>query len=370
MKTYWQQETLYFDAESYFHALVQDIEQAKNSLALETYIFNRDATGEKIITALLAAHHRGVSIRVLIDAIGSREHGEEIASQLEQAGIEVRIFRPLPWRFGTHRWALLQGEWHKKLFNFFWRINKRNHRKLCVIDGKIAWVGSFNITDDHFGSDGIAWKDLAARVCDDNVDKLQQSFDQIWRRIDTKNRYRRVRNFFSNHSRYMRMEKNAALINLIYSAKVRVWITNAYFSPSHSLLKALRDADQRGVSVQIIVPQKSDLFFFPALSSTYYADLLKAGVRIYEYGARILHEKSMLIDNKAIIGSTNLNYRSFFHDLELDVLLNQAKTIRDMEYKFIDELKLCQEITVPRLQQYPPVLLMLGWLARILRYWL
>ena len=370
MKSYWQQETLYFDAESYFHALLQDINRARSSLILETYIFNSDGIGEKIIAALLAASRRGVSVRVLFDAIGSREHGDQIADHLEQAGIDVKVFRPLPWRFASHRRSLLQGEWYEKVFNFIWRINKRDHRKLCVIDNEVAWVGSFNITDAHFGSNGVAWKDLAVRVCDENVGDLQQSFEQIWQRIDSKNRYRRMRNFFSNHTRSMRKRKNAGLITLIKHAKIRIWITNAYFSPSRSLLRALQDADRRGISVRIIVPQKSDLFFFPALSSTYYADLLKAGVRIYEYGAAIVHEKSMLIDETVIVGSTNLNYRSFFHDLELDVLLNQPQTTLDMELKFVDDLKLCQEITAPRLQHYPRILLVLGWLARLLRYWL
>lgn len=370
MSSYWQHETLYFDAEGYFRALQRDIQAAKSSLVLETYIFNNDTIGGKIVAALQAAAGRGVSVRVLFDAIGSREQGEQIADQLEQSGIDVRIYHPLPWRFSSHRRSRRKGEWYEKFFKFFWRINRRNHRKLCVIDNEIAWVGSFNITDAHFGSNGVAWKDLAVRVRDKNVNNLQQSFEQIWQRTDRKIHFRRLRNFLSNQTRSMRQEKNAGLINLINRARVRVWITNAYFSPSRSFLKALRDADKRGVSVRIMVPQKSDLFFFPALSSTYYADLLKAGVRIYEYRAAVVHEKSMLIDETAIVGSTNLNYRSFFHDLELDVLLNKPQTIHDMEFKFIDELKFCQEITAPRLQHYPRRLLISGWVARLLRYWL
>ncbi len=370
MKPYWQQETLYFDARSYFDALLQDIQKAKSSLVLETYIFNKDAIGKTVINALIQAAGRGVSIRVLMDGIGSHADEEEIANELESAGVDVRIFRPLPWRFSLHRRGLLQGEWHQKLSNFFWRINKRNHRKLCIIDNQIAWIGSFNITQDHFGSNGNSWKDLAARVCDENVNKLQQSFDQIWQRVDTKRRYPRIRGFFSNHSILLRMEKNSSLIQLIASAKTRVWITNAYFSPSFTLLKALKRADAIGVSVRIVVPAKSDLFFFPALSSTYYADLLKAGVRIFEYQGKILHEKSMLIDNCAIVGSTNLNYRSFLHDLELDVLLNQPKTIDDMEKNFLDALEHSREITAPYLSRYPLSLRILGWLSRLLRYWL
>lgn len=370
MKYLWQQEQLFFHPEDYFTALLGDMARAQSSLILETYIFKQDEAGLQVIEALQAAARRGVAVRVLMDGLGSGRDAHHIMEVLSTAGVEVRIFRPLPWHFSLYHRTPLRGEWHKRLFNFFWRINKRNHRKLCIIDQSIAWVGSFNITQDHFGSTGITWKDLAARVQDENVAKLQQSFEDIWRRIDQASHTHRIRNFFSNHSMRLRKIKNSHLIKLVKMAKNRIWITNAYFSPSWNFLKALREADKRGVSVRIMVPQKSDIFIFPALASTYYADLIKAGVEIYEYEGKILHEKSLLIDNIAIVGSTNLNYRSFFHDLELDVLLNQPQSIHAMESRFVVELQHCHEITAPKLQKYPPLLLILGWLSRIIRYWL
>lgn len=354
MKKYWQEETLYTEARDFFAALLDDLHKARESIVLETYIFKKDRIGEQVITALLAAARRGVTVRVLMDGIGSSEDGSKIINQLTHPNIEARIFRPI---------------------KDIWNINKRNHRKLCIIDSEIAWTGSFNITDDHFGFDESSlhekpWKDIGVRVHDENVEKLLQSFEQIWRRIDRGNRFSRFSNFFSNHSRRMRSEKNARLISLIHQAKTRVWITNAYFSPSHAFLKSLAHAVTRGISVQIMVPAKSDIPFFPALASTYYADLLKAGVHIHEYQEKILHEKSMLIDQTAIIGSTNLNYRSFFHDLELDVLLNKPETIKKLEQRFIDDLQHSNEITAPRLQRYPLFLRILGWFSRFFRYWL
>lgn len=370
MKYLWQQEQLFFNAEDYFSCLLADMAQAQSSLILETYIFKQDATGLQVIEALKDAAQRGVAVRLLIDGLGSGRDAYQIMETLSRAGVEVRIFRPLPWHFSLHQRTTLKADGYTRFFNFFWRINKRDHRKLCVIDQKIAWVGSFNITQDHFGHGNNPWKDLAARVEDEKVKSLQQSFEDIWRRLEKGSRYRRVRNFFSNHSRRLRKSKNVHLLKLIHQAKQRVWITNAYFSPSLTLLKALKAADRRGVSVRIMVPQKSDIFLFPALTSTYYADLIKAGIRIYEYQGKILHEKSLLIDNIAIVGSTNLNYRSLFHDLELDVLLNQPDSIRDMEFKFIEEVQYSQEITSPKMQQYPRLLLLLGWFSRIIRYWL
>ena len=370
MKYFWQQEKLFFSAEDYFQALLVDIEQARSSLVLESYIFHHDDTGHRVLSALKSAASRGVAVRVLIDGVGSDRDAHLIAAELVGCGVDARIFRPLPWNFSIFRHAHQRVAGWRRWWNFLLRINRRNHRKLCVIDGRIAWVGSFNITNDHFGREGLAWKDLAARVEDDNVRQLQDSFDDIWRRINHPRRRDRLRNFFSNHSHRMRQVKNAHLIKLIQHAKHRIWITNAYFSPSLDFLKALAEANRRGVQVRVMVPQKSDIFLFPALSSTYYADLLKAGIGVYEYQNRILHEKSMLIDDLAIVGSTNLNYRSLFHDLELDVLLNQPHSIRELSSRFDADLKECVEITAPRLRRYPFPLLWLGWLSRLFRYWL
>jgi cardiolipin synthase len=291
---------------------------------------------------------------------------------LYEKGIPARIFHPLPWNLLLFHHAHIRETLWKQWPAFLWNINKRDHRKLCIIDNRIAWVGSFNITSEHFGPHRKKpWKDLAIRVEDPNVAKLKQSFDHIWHRVTDRVAYRkRLRRFFSNHTRQLRKEKNRQLINRIDHARTRVWITNAYFSPSYALLAALHRAHQRGVSVRLIVPAHSDIFLFPALSSTYYADLLKAGVRIYEYRESILHEKSLLIDDLAIIGSTNLNYRSWFHDLELDIMANQPDTIQQLDFHFIEALRHCREITAPSLQRYPRNLLWLGWFSRLFRYWL
>jgi len=370
MTPLWQQEQLFFNAEDYFQSLLADMAQAQKSLVLESYIFHRDETGEQVAVALKAAAARGVAVRLLIDGVGSGRDAQKIAEALDGSGVAVRIFRPLPWNFAIFRHAHFRVHWWERWWNFVLRINKRNHRKLCVIDQHIAWVGSFNITHDHYGTVSTRWKDLAVRVLDENVRQLQESFEDIWRRVENPRPRDRLRNFFSNHSRRMRQEKNARLLNFIHEARQRIWITNAYFSPSWQLLNALTEADQRGVQVRIIVPKKSDIFIFPALTRTYYADLLKAGIEVFEYQSKILHEKSWLIDELAIVGSTNLNYRSYFHDLELDVLLNQPESIRTLETHFQNELKKSLEITAPQLRKHPFLLKLLGWFSRLFRYWL
>jgi cardiolipin synthase A/B len=371
MQADWQTETLFYNAPDYFKALLTDIDQAQHSITLETYIFNNDIVGKQVIKALCNAAMRGVAIKVLMDGIGSYEDADIISTQLMQAKIQVRIFSPLPWSFAAHHYPHNQEKWYEKWVAFLGRLNKRSHRKLCIIDNHIAWVGSFNITtyDDQATLDN-SWKELAVRVEGEHIEQLQQDFNAVWGSIDQNKYYPRLRYFLSNHSINLRRHKNARLIKYINDARNRIWITNAYFSPSHAFLKAIQKASMRGVSVKIIVPAKSDVIFFPSLSITYYADLLKAGIFIYEYQQNILHEKSMLIDDMAIVGSTNLNYRSFFHDLELDLLLTKPATLCAMEEKFTADIEHSQQITLAKLQRYPTLLLVAGWLSRFLRYWL
>lgn len=369
MEAHWQKETLFFNAPNYFNALLSDIDQATRHVTLETYIFKNDSVGTLVINALRNAAARGVAIKVLMDGIGSNEDAEQITAQLTQAGIEVRVFSPLPWSFATRYYPHNQEKWYVKWITFLGRINKRSHRKLCIIDNHIAWVGSFNITAYDETPNNL-WKELAVRVEGRHVKTLQKDFESIWQHVQKHRHYRRLRYFLSNHTINMRRHKNAQLIKHINNARQRLWITNAYFSPSQPLLKAIKSAAKHGVSVKIMVPEKTDVLFFPGLASTYYADLLKAGIAIYEYQANILHEKSLLIDDVAIIGSTNLNYRSFFHDLELDLLLTHPTTIDAMEKNFTTDLASSRQITDTAFERYPKLLLIAGWFSRFLRYWL
>lgn len=372
----WTREQLFWDARAFYSQLIADLDQAQHNIIFETYIFDYDSIGKRVIRALGNAAARGVNVRVLIDGAGSYESAGTIARILTEAGVALKIFHPIPWDVRAYQWSQTQASSFSRPLHFLGRMNKRNHRKLYVVDGHTAWVGSFNISDSHIGIDNdgrqtlAGWNDLAVRLCGKPVADLCKDFDLIWNRRTQGNLLRRARFFISNQTLALRREKNTQLLELIENAERRIWIANAYFAPTRRLIKALTAASDRGVSVRILVPEKSDIIFFPSISRTYYADLLRANLRIFEYGEKILHAKYWLIDDLAIVGSTNLNYRSIFHDLELDAILQLPETLHEMEHHFIADLNNSTEITRKKLQSYPAISIIMGWLARVLRYWL
>ncbi len=368
-----QSEKLIFDAEEYYQAMLADIDRAGEEIILETYLFRIDALGQLFLDALIAASNRGVGIRLLMDGIGSYEDASRIAELLESQNCQVRIFHPLPWDFPAYRRAVTAGRWYSQVLHFLVRINRRDHRKLCVVDGYIAWLGSYNISAVHIDRDPLHpadyWHDTGLRVVGPIVSELKSNFEEVWNRKGGSVAYR-ARKFLGNNSIRARRRRNRRFIAILQEARKRIWITNAYFNPSGGLVKALKAAARRGVDVRVIAPSHSDVLFFPWLSRTYFADLLGAGIRVFELKNRILHSKTMLIDEQVLVGSTNLNYRSFLHDLELDAILTSEESVRSLQQKFCADIEDCTEITLARWQNYPWLLKILGWASRIIRYWI
>ncbi|MEE8364483.1 MAG: phosphatidylserine/phosphatidylglycerophosphate/cardiolipin synthase family protein [Gammaproteobacteria bacterium] len=373
MKTQEQSEKLIFDPGEYYQSLLAGIDLAHEEIILETYLFRLDELGQQFLSALIAASSRGVRIRLLVDGVGSYYDANEIAERLESPNCQVRIFHPLPWDFPAYRRGLTSGRWYSQMLHSLAMINRRNHRKLCLIDEHIAWLGSYNISADHFNrtlhNSDDNWHDTGLRVMGPIVPELKRNFEEVWHRKGGSIAYR-ARNFLSNNSIRARRRRNRRLIGILQEATERIWITNAYFNPSPRLLKTLKAAARKGVNVRVITPSHSDVLFFPSLSRTYYVDLLGAGIQVFELEIRVLHSKTMLIDNQALVGSTNLNYRSFFHDLELDALLNKKESVQCLQEKFCADIEDCSEITLAHWQDYPWLLKMLGWISRIIRYWI
>jgi cardiolipin synthase len=364
---------LYFIPEEYFGGLIGDIDDARYEIVLETYIFKLDKTGNQVLAALSKAIDRGIKLKLLIDGVGSQRDSSFIAERLKSTHSEVRVFHPLPWDFSVYRRALKAGRWYSKILYLIASINHRDHRKLCLIDNQIAWLGSYNITADHSGSVSDSaedyWHDTGLRVTGLIVQELAANFNRMWQRkigsIAERSRHYMAREEFTR-----RRQPKLQLLNLLDLAQQRILITNAYFNPSNQVLRMLKRKARQGVSVQVIVPQRSDIVFFPLLSRSFYSDLLQANIRVFEYGNRVLHSKTMLIDDQLLVGSTNLNYRSLFHDLELDMLLDDSALVKQMEQRFRHDVAASVEITLHNWRQHPWLLKLLGWLSRFLRYWL
>ncbi len=366
-------DKLVFDPWDYFDGLLTDIDSAQFEIIFETYIFSLDEVGNAFVKSLKQASKRGVSVRLLIDGVGSYNYTTRLVKMFESTRCEIKIFHPLPWDFRVFRKALIAGQSYSALLSSIATINRRNHRKLCIIDRKTAWLGSFNITADHFNrlrnEEGRTWHDTGLRTSGSAVPMLLDNFEQVWQRKG-ENRTKRTRQFLAFSTIRGRKQLASELIDHLSAASERISITNAYFNPSNRVLKTLRRAAKKGVEVRVIVPAKSDIFFFPELSRTYYADLLNADIRVFEYQHSVLHSKTMLIDKTVVVGSTNLNFRSFIHDLELDALVFDKKIVEQMEQRFEQDLAQCEEIDLKRWEKYPLLLRLLAWVPRLLRYWM
>jgi len=368
----WDSESLYYDSDTYFKDLIAELDQAKQTIEIESYIFSQDDLGKRVIRSLLNAAKRDINVRIIIDGLGSKEWQLAQVFQLTSAGIKVKIYHPLPWHLSFYQEVkIVKGFFYKFLY-LFSRINKRDHRKLYIIDKNAAWTGSLNLSSSHICDDSKNdnWFDCGVKVTGKPVTDLSYTFDEIWRGISLHTLGNKRLPFRTNNNVVKRQRKNLELIRLIRSSKKRIWIISPYLVPSKRIVKALSQARQRGVGVKLLVSKRSDVIVFPLVSTSYYHSLLSSNVEIFEYDGRIIHAKTMMLDEILIVGSSNLNHRSFLHDLELDIILNQPSSLQNSAKKFEQLVDLSSQMTLEKLAKLPWYKHLLGKIIWRLRYWL
>ena len=309
--------------------LVSDIDQATDHVHLLFYIFADDATGDRVCEALLRAQARGVECRVLADAVGSRPFFRTQAVRLRDAGVEVYDCLPV----GVLRRSLA-------------RIDMRNHRKLALIDGRIAWTGSQNIVDDTYGHRKAGrWRDVMIRVTGPIVRQFQITFLEDWYH-ESRELLHGERYFPDNRddgSVTMQVVPSgpdqptarfqSLIVEAIHSARKNVTITSPYFIPDESLVCALRLAVMRGVKVDVIIPRRSDHWLIDFATSFYIGQLLRDGIRIHRFEQGLLHAKTMCIDEDyGLLGSANFDIRSFHLNFEINVSLFDRHAIRELKW--------------------------------------
>lgn len=374
------EEAIFVNGSDYFRALLDDIAQARECIDLETYIFNKDALGRRVIDALAQAAKRGVKVRVLVDGCGSPTWGNGLATTLEQAGAKSKVFHPFPWHFWNWSRSVVKLPFMLKFIYFFLKANSRNHRKVVLIDNHIAYTGSINVSQSHLSKEegGDGWRDTAVRIVKANIQDFQKAFNSAWNHQTVTERLRHIFEHIKtnpvvrlNYNRHRRRILYKTLLRRIRQCRQRIWITNAYFVPDNFLLKQLKDAALRGVDVRILLPHKSDIFIMPWASSTFYQSLLKAGVKIYEYLPSILHAKTLILDDWMLVGSSNLNHRSLLHDLEADILITQSNTKNKLVSQFNDDIAQAHEISLGNFfKQRPWHQRFLGRLFLYVKYWI
>jgi len=304
--------------------LLTDIEQAQHHVHVLYYIFANDAVGTRVANALIRAQRRGVKCRVLADAMGSLFYLPKLLPKLRAGGIEaVAMWSPFS----------LDGS----------RIDLRNHRKIAVIDGRSGYRGSENLVGGKY-SPGIIYRELVARVTGPVVLELQAVFLADWfsetgQRLEGAEYYPTDSIITGDSAAQVlpsgpsyQLENNQHLfVDLLYQARERVVITTPYFIPSEPFLYALQTAAARGVDVHLIVSNKADQLLVGLAQASYYAQLLENGVHIHRYRPKFLHAKHMSIDDRlAVIGSSNIDIRSFQLNSEISLVVYDAEVARHM----------------------------------------
>jgi cardiolipin synthase len=373
--------------------MLNAIDQAAATVDLETYIIAADHTGKKFLEAMCRAAARGVSVRLLYDYAGSMWLPNSFVNTLADAGVDVRVFHPLAIARPT------------------WAFNRRDHRKLLVVDEKTTFIGGLNISDDYAActDGGKGWRDTHVRIeGQDAARAAMGSFEYAWQKAipwrQTRNKgtllkagMQRLRHPMSmkklfsrrqtthqacppdavavqllgNREFKLRKRIHNAYLHAINHAKHYILIENAYFIPDIDIRLALGRAVRRGVQVAVVLTRDSDVPLVAYASRHLYTGLLKAGIRIFEWPTAMMHAKTAVIDDVwAIVGSYNFDHRSLFHNLESAVLVTDPAFAKKLREQTTADIAQCTEITLDRHQQRKPHHKLLETIAYFLRTWL
>lgn len=344
----WSDVKFYYTGDGYFQSVLERLQQAAREIRIEMYMFNFDELGKAILETLKQARLRGVEVFLLVDGIGSIGNLADLDDYCRQHNIHFKIYHPLPIRLRfLQRFSFKTLTWQNIRWFFIMvrKINNRDHRKVFLIDQKIAFVGSQNINKIHsetLAPHGKAWRDTGVEVQGAPIDQLVSTSEFAWNKskhgLSYSWRFHEHVLRLSSRRKH-RLSRLRKMIQAFNHAEQRIWITTAYFLPNRKTLKSLVHAALRGVDVAICLPAKSDMPFMKWTSWLLYDRLLKAGVKIYEYQDRVLHAKSMIVDHWATVGTYNFNHRSLIHDLEVEVVIEEPKWVDSLEKQWIVDLK-------------------------------
>lgn len=338
---------IFDDGHRKFDSLIADIQAAEKEVNIQYYIIQSDALGTRLLDALTERANAGVKVRLLYDEVGSKKTTPNFFDKLRAAGGEVEVFFPSFFR----------------LINF--RVNNRNHRKLAIIDGRIAYIGGFNVGDEYLGLDKKFgyWRDTHLRIQGKAVHHIQGKFILDWHRAgDNKpgewDEYAfhpekqggtiPIQIVSSGPDSVTEHLKNM-YIKLILSAKKSVFIQTPYFIPDTSFMDACKIALLSGVDVRIMIPCKPDHPFVYWATWAYAGDLLDYGANILLYENGFLHAKTIVVDEEvAAVGTMNIDSRSFHLNFEVSAIVYDEKVAKQLHELFLKDIKVSSELTPER----------------------
>lgn len=348
---------LFTSGADFFPAMLGALAEARHHIHAEFYIVRDDATGAAFAEALLAAAARGVEVSLIYDYIGCFDTPSAYFRRLERGGVRCLAFNPPPFRRGI--------AW----------FDKRDHRKMAVIDGETAFTGGVNIGDEYsgFGFPCERWRDVGILIDGPAVMDLSQLFREFWRdeRGSASPAWHQERPpvaaagdadvmVISDGPYHARSFIRNAFRIAMAGAGESIRIMNPYFVPGPRVVRSLLRAVRRGVRVQIILPAKSDVPIVRLVSRSYYSPLLREGIEIFERQGPVLHAKVMLIDDAwGVVGSANLDQRSFHRNYEVNAIVASHEFGSQVAEMFAEDLAGSRRVVLEEHEQR-------GWHVRVL----
>lgn len=319
-----------------FAALLQEMEQATHHIHIQFYIYRDDVIGTQFQKIMVRKAKEGVKVRLMCDGLGSLHLGRKYIRELREAGVDVHFFLPA-----------LKAVKSK-------RLNYRNHRKMMVVDGTVGFIGGLNVGDDYLGlyeKTGY-WRDTVLQIKGDAVYSLQTTFIGDWYMVsgESINASEMYPQHDCNQSEQVQIitsgpdQQGDAIQEISFGAftvaKKRIWIATPYFIPDLATYTALKTAALSGIEVIVIIPYHSDNRLVKMATLSYAAELMKAGVKFYQYTKGFIHAKVIIVDHLiASLGTANLDMRSFYSNFEMTALLYGSATIERLYQDFEEDLQ-------------------------------
>ncbi len=313
---------IYPNGEEKFKHLFDDMEKATSHIHVLYFTIGDDEIGNKFKKLLILKHKQGIKVRLIYDDMGCNETPKSFFDEMREEGIEVNIFSPVVFP------RLLQS------------VNYRNHKKIVVIDGIIAYTGGINVKDEYVkGVNWGIWKDVQVRIKGPGAQGLQAVFLKDWYYVSgitltAEKYYPKVKNYGNSNIQVITAEPIDEFANImqamaaaILRARKSVYIESPYFVPNETILNAIQIAGNSGIDVRLVMPEKSDNKKVQLASNSYVQQLLSANIKVYRYQIGFIHSKLMLIDDELVIaGSSNMDIRSFELNFETNVFIYDKET--------------------------------------------
>lgn len=364
--------TLLEDGRQTYPAMFAAIRSARDHINMETYIFEDDETGREFAQLLLDQQARGVQVNLIYDSVGTIGTPKAFFEQFRQGGVATIEFNPVnPFAAKAE-----------------WLVNHRDHRKLLIVDGRVAFLGGINVSGVYSsGSSGpvrsddkqsTPWRDTDLRVEGPVVAEFQKLFLATWEKqhgpaLAPRDYFPTLKPVGDDIVRTIGSTPDdpfslmyLTLISAIGNAEKQVYLTNAYFVPDPQLVQALTDAVARGVDVRLVLPSHSDAAVVFYAGRAHYAKLLEGGVKIYEREGSVLHSKTALIDGVwSTVGSSNLDWRSFVDNDEIDAVILGRSFAAQMAAMFERDLAKSRQIDLKAWRQRPLEMRFKEWLSNL-----